>query len=346
MLGSLRELFIEVTDKCLLNCLHCSTLAGQDRRNEIPLSELKRLVDEGLPLGLKRFSISGGEPFLYPDIITLIRYVKNKKLYLSIYTCGIIQNGNKLISLPDELLEELSVLKVDRLIFSIQGMFRTHDTLTGIPGSFDLVIESIKKAIAAGIRVELHFVPMSCNIQDIPSIIKLANDLGVPCISFLRLVPQGRCAANQDYLLLDKKQMEKIVGMKYFCEDKYTYLNIRLGAPFSCVHLTVPCSAGDHKILISPNGEVFPCEAFKFLRGNRNKIYGSALKDLWEKDDLLNKLRILKDEELKSCSNCSCWATCKGGCPGQRMLYHGNLEEGPDPLCIKSGGPWYGRINC
>jgi radical SAM protein with 4Fe4S-binding SPASM domain len=342
----LRELFIEVTDKCLLNCLHCSTSAGLDRQNEIPLSELKRLVDEGLPLGLDRFSVSGGEPFIYPDIIPLIKYVKNKMLYLTIYTCGIIQNGNKLSSLTDKLLEELSVLKVDRLIFSIHGMSSTHDAVTGTPGSFDLVVESIKKTITAGIRIELHFVPMSRNIQDIPKVIKLANDLGIPCISFLRLVPQGRCATNCDYLLLDKKQLCEIVEMKYLYEEKYPHLHIRLGSPFNCVHPKVPCSAGDHKILISPNGEVFPCEAFKFLRGKREKIYGSALKDLWEKDKLLNKLRILKHQELKDCDDCSWSVTCKGGCPGQRMLYHGNLEEGRDPLCINSGGPWDGRYTC
>lgn len=60
---------------------------------------------------------------------------------------------------------------------------------------------------------------------------------------------------NYDYLLLDKKQLNEIVKMKYLYEKKYPQLNIRLGAPFSCVHPKVPCSAGEHKILISPNGD-------------------------------------------------------------------------------------------
>jgi radical SAM protein with 4Fe4S-binding SPASM domain len=241
--------------------------------------------------------------------------------------------------LPDQLIKELKDDRIDRLIFSIHGLRDNHDYITGTPGSFDLVLTSIKKAVAAGIHVELHFVPMKVNEQDVPQIIELANGIGVYHISFLRLVPQGRCAQNRD-LLLDKPSLEKVVAWKYIYEKKLPHMKIRLGAPFNCIHPTVPCSAGENKLLISPNGEVFPCEAFKFLRGRQNTIYKSTLEDLWAKDDLLNQLRTLKhDEGIKDCYDCFRKDTCRGGCPGQHLLHYGHLKYGPDPLCnIEPGG--------
>lgn len=344
MPGLLTELFIEVTDKCLLNCRHCSTEASPDGKEEIPLDKLIKLVDEGIPLGLKCFSISGGEPFLYPELVSLIRYVKKKRLFLTIYTCGIIHDRTGISSLPGHLLKELHDQKVERLIFSIHGLELTHDEITGLPGSFNLVLTSIQNALVVGIHVELHFVPMRNNIQDIPGVIGLANELRLRYVSFLRLVPQGRCV-NQPHLLPDRSQLEKVVRWKNDYEKRYPHMHVRLGAPFNCIHPTAPCTAGENKLLISPTGEVFPCEAFKFLRGHRSTIYDSTLADLWNRDGLLKKLRLLKQQDsLKSCYGCSRMAVCRGGCPGQRMLYYGDPACGPDPLCqIYPGGRGHER---
>ncbi|MEM3594726.1 MAG: radical SAM protein [Candidatus Jordarchaeaceae archaeon] len=344
MSGLLSELFVEVTDRCLLNCQHCSTEAWPGGKQEIPFFNLLKLIDEGIHLGLRAFSVSGGEPFLYPEIMPLIRYAKKKKLFLSLYTCGIILNGKKISSLPNNIIEELFDQKVDRLIFSIHGLEPTHDKITALPGSFQFTLTSIKNALASGIHVELHFVPMKNNIQDIPGIIELANNLGVRHISFLRLVPQGRCMKRLD-LLPDREQLENVVRWRYVYGKIYPHIHIRMGAPFNCIHPTVPCTAGENKLLISSTGEVFPCEAFKFLRGSRRTIYGSNLIDLWNNDALLEKLRFLKREgSLKGCSDCSRFAVCKGGCPGQRMLFRGDIACGPDPLCqTRPGGYRYER---
>ena len=109
---------------------------------------------------------------------------------------------------------------------------------------------------------------------------------------------------------------------------------IRMGAPFTCVNLNYSsCSAAKDKLLISATGEIYPCEAFKSLRGTRPTIYTSNLQEVWKNDPLLYALRTLDNEGVQFCYTCALFDKCNGGCPGQRMLANGNMKIGPDPLC-------------
>jgi radical SAM protein with 4Fe4S-binding SPASM domain len=136
--------------------------------------------------------------------------------------------------------------------------------------------------------------------------------------------------------VLENKQVKSIISRKEMLEHKYPDINIRFGSPFNCIdgHSYSPCSAGDDKLLISPTGEVFPCEAFKFMRGNRPTIYDHTLSDLWYGDQLLNNIRKFKEQVIKDCKNCPRLDFCSGGCPGQRMLRDHSITRQPDPLCI------------
>jgi len=331
--NDLQELFVEVTNRCLLSCVHCSSCAGPNIGQSIPLEKVVSMIDQTIPLGLRSFTVSGGEPFLYPDLFRLLTYAKERGLILGLYTCGVIGTSRSLESLNDEFINKLFELKIDKLIFSLQGgNSQIHDSVTGIAGSFNITVQSIIKSVKCGLPVELHFVPMKINYQEIESIVKLAHQLGVKKVSLLRLVPQGRCDENLT--------LSSLEGIRVFDDAKtirqlYPEVYLRFGAPFDCLTFAgVGCSASKSKLLISALGEAFPCEAFKFLRGTRPSIHKSTIKYIWETDKLLNDLRILKKENLKHCNSCNLLSKCEGGCPGQRMLVNGDIKNGPDPWCL------------
>lgn len=332
-IDNLRELYVEVTNYCLQSCVHCSSCAGPQASEFIPLYNLKKLINEGINLGLECFTISGGEPLLYPKLDELMDYIKLKDLGLNLYTCGVIKSSDgNLGSISEEIVNVLTKNHPDKIIFSLQGGRKeTHERVSGIPGSFELTLQSIRRVISGGFNVELHFVPMTINIHDIGNVIGMANSLGISRVSILRLVPQGRVIDN---LVVPVNKSDNLYYEIEELRQKYPHISIRLGAPFSCVSMSGNiCSAAKNKLLISATGEFYPCEAFKSLKGTRPTLYDTNLAEIWENDVLLNKIRSLAVEGVAKCSSCSYYSLCNGGCPGQRMLANGDISIGPDPWC-------------
>ncbi len=82
------------------------------------------------------------------------------------------------------------------------------------------------------------------------------------------------------------------------------------------------CTAAINKLNISPSGEVFPCEAFKWLKDQniRPKISEFPLVYIWEKDPLLKLTRNSQIPQF-CLSNCTRAQECRGGCRGQAILH-------------------------
>lgn len=249
------------------------------------------------------------------------------------YSCGVLKEKAEFISISYEILEGLKDAGIETIIFSIHGKPKTHDYITGLDGSFDITIQSIKKAIEKGFRVEIHSVPMNLNISDIPFVYQLAGELGVAQVSLLRLVPQGRLRFNRG-LEMTKQDYNSLNNvLKSLTKTK---VDLRTGSPFSCLMPTRinSCSAGKYKLLIGPNGDVYPCEAFKTkLKGKTSNIYKSTLEDIWVGDKTLNEIRNLNINQISGCNSCTNSHNCLGGCHGQRLITNDSLTIGPDPIC-------------
>lgn len=163
--NSLNELFLEITNRCLQKCIHCSSMTSCKSNDKLNLSIIRNLIETVLPYGLERVCISGGEPFLHEEFIPIIDYLTNKHLDVSIYTCGVYcgKDGN-LTFIPKELLSYVAKRNVKRLIFSLHTVNpQTYSLISGVSGTYDLVRKSIESAVRAGMDIELHIVPMKVN---------------------------------------------------------------------------------------------------------------------------------------------------------------------------------------
>lgn len=332
----IQELFVEITYNCLLQCKHCSSEAYPGCELFISAERMYSLIDEAISLGLQKLSLSGGEPLLHPDCLNIIEYAKQRGLTVCVYSCGVYSENLKLTGLPNQLLKQLKKLELDKLILSVHGADKkTHEEITGVFGSFEYVIETLERAIDVGLETEIHFVPTRINYLQIPELVYKLRNLGVHQISILRLVQQGRGRENEKELALTADEGFKIVQTVKQLNAQYADIKIRIGAPFNCVNLdnAVPCNAAQNKLLISANGEIFPCEAFKHLKGHMLNLFDHSIQFIWEQDLLLNQLRELSYKKIEGCKNCKLVSKCKGGCPGERMLFNGDIAKGPEVWC-------------
>lgn len=257
----LNEITIEVTQQCPNRCIYCSSLSDMEKTEALDFDTICKVADDAKALGAASVSLSGGEPFLREDIAEIVEYIHAQGLKVRIYSSGIWYSDGQYTSIPSTMLESVKD-KIDALIFNYETIdANLYATIMGTkPENLALLDETIKTAIALGIPVEAHLVPMHCNYKQIPAVVSKLYSMGVKNVSFLRLVPQGRVIENRELVELNKNEEQEL---KQILEtSKETYLDkIRLGLPFSAKRAA--CGTGTVKLTVRYDGYVFPCEAFK-----------------------------------------------------------------------------------
>lgn len=86
----LKDLCFEVIQTCPNECKFCSSNSSKDKNKIIKIEIFKRTVDHFLKHGgIEELSISGGEPFLHPDLFEMVKYSKEKGIRTIVFTSGI-----------------------------------------------------------------------------------------------------------------------------------------------------------------------------------------------------------------------------------------------------------------
>lgn len=85
-----KDLCFEIIDKCANQCKFCSSNSCYEKNTIISFEDFKRVIDyfisEG---GIGELSLSGGEPFLHPDLFKMVEYSKSFGIRTVIFTSGI-----------------------------------------------------------------------------------------------------------------------------------------------------------------------------------------------------------------------------------------------------------------
>jgi len=319
------ELTLELGNFCPLACLHCSQNAGPFRTDSLSLEKALETVREARALGADTIAISGGEPLCSPNLIAVSELAKSFGLRVFVYTAGSVIDNDALAPISDVLVQNLARLCVDRIIVNLQAANKElHDKITGRRSSYDNAINSIRKLVSAGLRVEIHFVPMKLNFQELPAVVNLANELGIAQVNVIRFVPQGRGLRNGSILLLSREEYRSFgqIVSRVLARNK---VPIRVSEAFAFLHLKseYECLAGRKKIVVSGEGAVCPCSAFKGIL-RENPAYNVNERTLGE---VLNSgiFRSLRESKVGG-ANC--------GCPAQRLIIDGAFGRGPDPNCV------------
>jgi radical SAM protein with 4Fe4S-binding SPASM domain len=342
-MANLNELCLEITNRCIMNCLHCSTASPgcKEQIDELSLKEIESIISDFHAIGGKILEISGGEPTLHKSLLDIVAFAKSQGLETRLYSCGVSYRG-KCRPLNVALLKKLRSQGLDKIIFNLQGATsEVHDLITRKPGSFDALCQAIINARKLGFWIGAHFVPMQPNANSFEDVLKLAIKLGIDEVALLRFVPQGRGEVNKIKLKLASDKLWEFLKIVAQLTKKYRdKLKIRAGCPLDFLGFideTIKqsvCKAGKSTCSITPSGDVIPCPAFKhfpeFVAGN---IRDKNLTLIWSISEVFKEFQQIDYQNISVCSECAKSDICKGRCPAQRVRQHGNLDIGPDPDC-------------
>lgn len=83
----LRMLWLEITGRCQLECVHCYADSGpQGGHGTMTLPDWERIVDESADLGVDMVQFIGGEPTLHPNLPGLIDRALGRGLDVEVFT--------------------------------------------------------------------------------------------------------------------------------------------------------------------------------------------------------------------------------------------------------------------
>lgn len=215
---SFDHLYLEMTSKCNLRCKHCYMEGGLALENELRLIDWLRLVDEFGALGGRFLTLSGGESLMYPGWAVLGTAGRAWGMTLSLMTNGRYLDHETLATIQD--LEAAVGLGLDGVTAA------THDTNRG-RGSFDAAMAALALLIDAGYErsTSICFTPMKFNAHDLPRLIELMIERGLPRLYISLLEERGRARFFKEKLALTEEQRHWLLGYLY---DAWSSLRGRL----------------------------------------------------------------------------------------------------------------------
>ena len=316
----LNEVSIEIINKCLNKCVHCSSSSTLESPEIMPFSLLESVISGLSSLGVKEISLSGGEPLLHPDITEIVQCATKHNIMINIYSCGIIYTKDRFESISIKGFGILKNAGLSRIMFNLQAANeRIYDEISDTKGFFPLVIQSIRNSVIAELPTEIHFVPMKINKGEISNIIKFGEQENIDQVSFLKLVPHGRARVNTKRIMLDES--EDLSVQKELFNSKEKGARIRIGIPYSTKDNCSTCHAIRKKLYIRYDGCVFGCEAFKYIDfggedGNPilpDNVYSTSIEEIVNGSLYLNKSKELVDRYVLVKSKAE-------NCPVQKYL--------------------------
>ena len=162
----------QITNECNLACLHCIEESGPGKafKDELSTEEAFAVIDQLVKSEVPYVSFSGGEPMVRPDFFGMVERITKGGVGLKIET-----NGHYL---TPENCAKFKTLNIKAVQVSIDGATPASFNKMRVHGRFDTALDGIKNLRAAGIPIEINFVPAKFNIKEIGDAVDLAHRLG------------------------------------------------------------------------------------------------------------------------------------------------------------------------
>ena len=174
-----------VTRRCNLKCVHCYAHAKNTSfDNELSTDQGKQLIDDLADFGSPVMLFSGGEPLVRKDLPQLAAYAVEKGMRAVISTNGTL--------ITPEMARNLKEIGLSYVGISLDGMEEINDRFRGVSGAFRSALEGIKNSQDAGIKVGLRFTVNKFNVNEIPKIFQLLEEMDIPRVCFYHLGYAGR----------------------------------------------------------------------------------------------------------------------------------------------------------
>jgi len=292
---SVYPIYMEVSPSgaCNHRCSYCGLDFMGYKPNFLKANILKERLSELGELGLKSIMYAGeGEPFLHPEMVSIIEHTKESGIDVALTTNGVL--------LRKEIVERV-LINTEWIKVSING--GTRETYAKIhqskPDDFDKVVDNL--SFAAEVKKDndykcvlgMQLVLLPENHHEVVSLAKLAREIGM---DYLVVKPYSQHPQSKT----NKYSTIKYSDFDYLSEGLEKISSDNFGVVFRSNAMKKwdnnhrnyeHCLALPFWSYIDAGGNVWGCSVYlgddRFKYGN---IYEKTFKDIWEGEERQNSL--------------------------------------------------------
>jgi cyclic pyranopterin phosphate synthase len=180
---------VSVTDRCDFRCVYCMSenMTFLPKKDVLSLEELERLCAVFIGLGVKKLRLTGGEPLVRKNIISLFRGLSSHLVSGALEELTLTTNGSQLAKYAQELAD----CGVRRINVSMDTLDANKFKAITRWGQLDQVIGGLAAADAAGLKVKLNAVALrGVNDEELGDMLQWAGDRGYD-MTIIEVMPMG-----------------------------------------------------------------------------------------------------------------------------------------------------------
>lgn len=289
---------LKIIDKCNLRCKMCNH--WRQHVEALSFDFYKPIVNDLVDLGCQKIHFTGGEPMLYPNLLSLMNYIRqcNDNIKISMTTNATLIDGNMAKALAQSGLKRANI-SIDSPEESL------HDTIRGVSGAFNKAcngFQCLKKYMPKR-PFYINTVLSPWNYKTLIGLPKLAKELGATGINLQTLnihtvesypftTPQWD-ELNTDILpvlLAEAKKYQIPIDMPQMIRNADGYKNNHRCYVLYC-HL-----------LINYLGIVYPC--CNLMGTPMGDLHHNSIKEIWQG---INYQKLRQKQQLpihQRCADC------------------------------------------
>ena len=336
------------TRRCNLACRHCYSDSTAQRYDELSHEEGMAFIADVADFGSPALLLSGGEPFMRPDLLELMQEARDRGLAVTISSNGTMVSPAR--------ARAVAAAGVRYVGISVDGRQPEHDAFRGRRGAYRRALGGIAALRAEGVRVGVRVTLTASAIAALPDIFELVEREHINRACFYHLVPAGRGVAQESVDpaaaraaveqifgwaegLVERGAPTEVLTVDNYADGPALYLRTLARDPERAAGIRESLSwnggarnaSGRGLAAVDWLGRVKPDQ---FWGG---PILGSVrerpLSQIWtDPPEELQRLRRRSDNLQGRCAGCGYRDLCGGGL-ASRALASGRGLEGSDPGC-------------
>lgn len=335
----------EITRRCTLECTHCLVEAGPRRpEGELATAEALEVADQLAALGVRKVTLTGGEPLSRPDWATLTERLRGHGLQVVLSTNGQVLSGPR--------LERAAALGVAEVAVSVDGLGASHDRVRRYAeararrSSFAEVEAAIARIRAAGLPVSVITAVRADTLDELPALHAHLRPLGLKAwmvqlahatgrMGAEAMVPRGRVTELARWLV-DAARDPVLPPMVHstigWLSREEPVLRASGRSAGTGAWRGTPC--GRTVIGIEPDGGVKGCPnqvGAPFVVGHTP---AEPLERIWGERERWFWVDPPRDRAAGACAGCALFAGCGGGCPCVAWATTGRVFD--NPWCLRA----------
>lgn len=336
---------IEVTGYCNMHCKHCR--AADEKSRHLTMREISKILNfiDANKEGDFRITISGGEPFIHPELVKIIGEIKAKGIEDVIIT----SNGSLI---TERVLNQLNALGLKNLCIQLSldsVVPEKHDAFRGYRGAYEGVMKAVKMIKSYdNIKASLRMTVTHDTFEEVSQMVDLAYSIGVERVGIGAVIPVG--AGGSGALTLSSQ--EKKAFLETMAKKKLEHmslLDVTTEDPLKFAIKDSPweycdgdcsvdenffggCTAGLTGFNVNAEGIVTPCAVlFEPIININDYETTEEMTTAYESSKVIKTL--ITRKYSGKCGKCKMNRLC-GGCRATAKGLTGDFM-GSDPTCWK-----------